>query len=629
MANELAAGPNTVQVNYTGPNLPVRVIEKFDHVRIPIPVGEATTFDLTAHFSGTVTKIVSTTTIPHTSSGKTITITPETAVGNQSVVVRGFNSGGQAVASVTIFLQTVAAAPLTGAATSWPQVLEVGLHMHCIDSHVYFTGGVWPFTFEKVSGPDWVNVELNGICWGRADEAHGATDLVVRCTDRNGATATRTVVVLTTLAEFDRTTNVTNLATGGDSVWQAIIDHYAAQGGVGTSIGNGGATQVSAAAKVIQLSAGTYTWFFTTDPTTQYGRFNHGEQPLIVRGAGDTTVINGQVFPKGAANILFENLKINSAPDGNGIRTLNSPRHIWFRDILIEGSSFVVDPESSPEDAWQTEDLFAYTHLGALVMDLEARQITFQDMRFDKASWCMQARGREFGIHSITTSNVGVDMLQIGFRGGICSDLDLRDNQGNYKDSQHRDGLQVQFSSGEPRPQRMAIVNSLISSDGNAPMQGLFTDGSVGNEIDIPSMLNSDMLVRDVAVVSSAGVQEFGIDRWANFRADRMIVLAHPKWPTLGTFYIQGASSGTLRDSIIGRRLDAASPSPVGHNHMTVLDNTVLINAGPTTITDIFPAWTSAGTSGGRAEDLARLVMDSDWKAANPGIGPQWVRDLT
>ena len=69
----------------------------------------------------------------------------------------------------------------------------------------YTAGGTPPYTYSKVSGPEWLNVSADGNITGTANEIQGSSTLKVKVTDANGESVTAPIPVgCVTLKDGDR-----------------------------------------------------------------------------------------------------------------------------------------------------------------------------------------------------------------------------------------------------------------------------------------------------------------------------------------------------------------------------------------------------------------------------------------
>ncbi len=88
------------------------------------------------------------------------------------------------------------------------------------------TGGEKPYTFSKVSGPDWINVANDGTVTGTPNSAGKNSDLVICVTDNNSATKEITISVADTLVDPSDRTKISNIVATSD------IDTILTHGGI-------------------------------------------------------------------------------------------------------------------------------------------------------------------------------------------------------------------------------------------------------------------------------------------------------------------------------------------------------------------------------------------------------------
>lgn len=88
------------------------------------------------------------------------------------------------------------------------------------------TGGEKPYTFSKVSGPDWISVASDGTVSGTPKKIGTNDDLVIRVTDKNSATKEITLTVAKTAQDPSTRTKISNIEATSD------IDSIPVYGGI-------------------------------------------------------------------------------------------------------------------------------------------------------------------------------------------------------------------------------------------------------------------------------------------------------------------------------------------------------------------------------------------------------------
>ena len=78
------------------------------------------------------------------------------------------------------------------------------------------TGGEKPYTFSKVSGPDWISVASDGTVSGTPKSIGTNNDLVIRVTDKNSSTREITLTVANTAQDPSTRTKIDNIVATSD-----------------------------------------------------------------------------------------------------------------------------------------------------------------------------------------------------------------------------------------------------------------------------------------------------------------------------------------------------------------------------------------------------------------------------
>ena len=78
------------------------------------------------------------------------------------------------------------------------------------------TGGEIPYTFSKVSGPDWINVASDGTVSGTPNSVGKNSDLVIRVTDKASATRDITLTVAETVVVPSDRIKISNIVATSD-----------------------------------------------------------------------------------------------------------------------------------------------------------------------------------------------------------------------------------------------------------------------------------------------------------------------------------------------------------------------------------------------------------------------------
>ena len=84
-----------------------------------------------------------------------------------------------------------------------------GQPMAEIDLSTFVSGGIEPYTFTKVSGPEWISVSATGKVTGTPTAEGANDDLVVKVTDALGTAKSATINVKETILDFSARVKIT------------------------------------------------------------------------------------------------------------------------------------------------------------------------------------------------------------------------------------------------------------------------------------------------------------------------------------------------------------------------------------------------------------------------------------